>query len=74
MAVGLASYLKDLIVEPYCKGAEFMKFEVLYEVPPMRGIFRTEIDADSVRDAEEKIRTNSKTKNYRIKKIGNVVY
>lgn len=51
-----------------------MKFEVLYEVPPMRGIFSTWINADSVRDAEEKIRTNPKTKHYRIKKIGNVVY
>lgn len=56
------------------EGVELMKFEVLYEVPPMRGIFSTYINADSERDAEEKIRANPKTKNYRIKKIGKIVY
>jgi hypothetical protein len=51
-----------------------MKFKVLYEIPPMRGIFTTYISADNVKDAEKNIKTNPETKHYRIKKIGNVVY
>jgi hypothetical protein len=47
----------------------FMKFEVVYEIPPMRGIFRTEINADSIKDAEEKIRLNPETANFRIKEV-----
>jgi hypothetical protein len=46
-----------------------MKFLVVYEVPPMRGIFHTEINAESSTDAEEKIRTNPETAHYRIKEI-----
>ena len=51
-----------------------MKFKVLYEIPPMRGIFSTYISADSAKDAENKIKTNPETKHYRIKKIGNITY
>lgn len=46
-----------------------MKFEVLYEIPPMRGIFRTEINAENKSDADEKIRLNPETSNYRIKQV-----
>lgn len=46
-----------------------MKFEIVYEIPPMRGIFRTEINADSIKDAEEKIRLNPETANYRIREV-----
>jgi hypothetical protein len=46
-----------------------MKFEVVYEIPPMRGIFRTVVNADSATDAEEKIRLNIRTKNFRTKEI-----
>ena len=48
---------------------EDMKFEVVYEIPPMRGIFRTVVNADSATDAEEKIRLNIRTKNFRTKEI-----
>lgn len=41
----------------------------MYEIPPMRGIFRTEVNADSIKDAEEKIRLNPETANYRIREV-----
>jgi len=51
---------------------DFMKFEVVYEIPSIRGIFRTEINADSIKDAEEKIRLNPETENCLILKIRRV--
>ncbi|MDQ0299669.1 hypothetical protein J2S78_002089 [Salibacterium salarium] len=46
-----------------------MEYKVLYEVPPMRGIFETIINADKIEDAERKIRENPDTSNYRIKRL-----
>lgn len=50
-----------------------VKFEVVYEVPPMRGLFRTEVNANSARDAEEKIRNNPEIANYRIKTVTEIL-
>lgn len=49
-----------------------MKYEVLYEIPPMRGIFRTVINAVNAREVEEKIRLNPESSNYRIKEINEI--
>jgi hypothetical protein len=46
-----------------------MDFEVVYEIPPLRAIYSTRINADSARDAEGKIRSNPETASYRIKGI-----
>lgn len=48
-------------------------FEVVYEVPPMRGLYRTVVNAVNTKDAEEKIRTDPETKNYRIKEVNKII-
>lgn len=47
-------------------------FEVVYEVPPMRGLYRTVVNAISSRAAEEKIRTDPETTDCRIKEINEI--
>lgn len=49
-----------------------MKYEIVYEIPPFRAIYRTEIEADNTRDAEEKIREVAGPPFYRIKEINKI--
>lgn len=50
-----------------------MQFDVMYEIPPMRGFFHTVVNADSASDAEQKIRSIPETVNYRIKRINKII-
>lgn len=44
-----------------------MEFEIVYEIPPLRAIYRTVIKADDEKDLTEKIR--SSMSKYKIKEI-----
>ncbi|WP_137744580.1 ASCH domain-containing protein [Robertmurraya siralis] len=44
-------------------------FEVVYEVPPMRGLYRTVINAVNASHVEDIVRTDPEMMNYRIKEI-----
>lgn len=52
---------------------ETSDFEVVYEVPPMRGLYHTIINAANAAHVEDIVRTNLEMMNYRIKEINAIV-
>lgn len=49
-----------------------MDFEVMYEIPPFRGLYRMVVNASSVMHVEEIIRTDPETAHIRIKSIDEI--